>query len=54
MNPLKKVQFKMRAESPHADIGYYCSLPVFQEIYRIAERILAPFGDRVFLMLCTE
>lgn len=50
---LEEIQFKMRDESPHADIGYYCSLPVFQEIYRIAERILAPFGDRVFLMLCT-
>ena len=50
---LDEIQEKMTDDSAHDKRGYYCSLPVFQEIYRITERQLERFGDRVFLMLCT-
>lgn len=33
--------------------GYYCSLPVFQEIYRMTERMMERSGEKIFLMLCT-
>ena len=33
--------------------GYYCTLPVFQELYRTIERTMARSGDKIFLMLCT-
>ena len=33
--------------------GYYCSLPVFQELYRIIERTMHRSADRIFFMLCT-
>ena len=50
---LEEIQEKMRDKSRHDRKGYYCSLPVFQEIYRITERMLERSGDRIFLMLCT-
>ena len=50
---LEEIQAKMRDSSDHDRKGYYCSLPVFQEIYRITERMLERAGDRIFLMLCT-
>ena len=50
---LEDIQEKMRDDSAHDRRGYYCSLPVFQEIYRITERMMERAGDRIFLMLCT-
>ncbi len=50
---LDEIQEKMRDKSRHENRGYFCSLPVFQEIYHITERLLERSGDRVFLMLCT-
>ncbi|MBP3898465.1 MAG: hypothetical protein J6D57_11635, partial [Mogibacterium sp.] len=50
---LAEIQEKMRDGSAHDRRGYYCSLPVFQEIYRITERMMERAGDRIFLMLCT-
>ena len=50
---LAEIQEKMRDDSAHDRRGYYCSLPVFQEIYRITERMMERAGDRIFLMLCT-
>ncbi len=50
---MEEIQEKMRDPAEHERRGYYCSLPVFQEIYRITERMMERAGDRVFLMLCT-
>lgn len=51
---LDEIQEKMRDKSPHDENrGMFCSLPVFQEIYRITERMLERSGDRIFIMLCT-
>ena len=50
---LEEIQEKMRDDSFHDRRGYYCSLPVFQEIYRITERMMERSGDRIYLMLCT-
>lgn len=33
--------------------GYLCSLPVFQGIYRIMERMITRGGQSVYLMVCT-
>ncbi len=33
--------------------GFLCSLPVFQGIYRILERMISRGGQSVYLMLCT-
>ena len=33
--------------------GYYCSFPIFQELYRTVERVMARSGDNIYLMLCT-
>ena len=33
--------------------GYFCTLPVFQELYRTVERTMERSGDKIFLMLCT-
>lgn len=50
---LEEIQEKLRNKDFSNDSGYFCSLPVFQEIYRVAERKLAGEGNRAFLMLCT-
>ena len=50
---LEEIQGKLRDSSAHERHGYYCSLPVFQEIYRTTERMMERAGDRIFLMLCT-
>ena len=50
---LEEIQEKL---GNHGDIdlkGYYCSLPVFQEIYRMTERMMERAGEKIFLMLCT-
>ena len=33
--------------------GYFCSLPVFQGIYRLLERMAGRAGQSVYLMVCT-
>ena len=33
--------------------GYYCSFPIFQELYRTVERVMQRSGDNIYLMLCT-
>ena len=33
--------------------GFYCSYPVFQEVYRTLGRMMERYADRFFLMLCT-
>lgn len=33
--------------------GFYCSFPVFQELYRSVERVMNRFGGYIYLMLCT-
>jgi two-component SAPR family response regulator len=50
---LEEIKNKLKGDSDHENTGYYCSLPVFQEIYRITERIMEYSGDRIFIMLCT-
>ena len=50
---LEEIKNKLSDSSIHEKGGYYCSLPVFQEIYRITERIMERSGNRVFIMLCT-
>ena len=40
-------------EDPDAPGGYLCSLPVFQGIYQITERMLGRAGMSVYLMICT-
>ena len=50
---LEEIKNKLSGDAPHEKTGYYCSLPVFQEIYRITERIMEYSCDRVFIMLCT-
>ena len=50
---LEEIQAKLRSSGSHENNGYYCSLPVFQEIYRLTERMFDRAGDRIYLMLCT-
>lgn len=48
-----EIQAKLRLDGSQGGRGYYCSLPVFQELYRTIERTMARSGDKIFLMLCT-
>ena len=50
---IEEIQEKMRGKNVYDQYGYYCSLPVFQEIYRMTERVLQRSSDRIHLMLCT-
>ena len=50
---IEEIQRKLRLENPEDRKGYYCTLPVFQELYRTVERTMARSGDKIFLMLCT-
>ncbi len=50
---IDEIQGKLRLEDMNEGRGYYCSLPVFQELYRTVERTMARSGDKIFLMLCT-
>ncbi len=47
------IQDKLRDNEDHEGRGYYCSLPVFQELYRTVERTMERSGEKIFLMLCT-
>ena len=50
---IDEIQGKLRLDDNNERKGYYCSLPVFQELYRTVERTMARSGDKIFLMLCT-
>ena len=50
---LEEIQSKISNPDDYPREGYYCSLPVFQEIYRMTERMMERSGEKIFLMLCT-
>ena len=50
---LEEIQQKISNSDDQERKGYYCSLPVFQEIYRMTERLMERSGEKIFLMLCT-
>ena len=50
---LEEIQNKIGNPDDYDRKGYYCSLPVFQEIYRMTERMMERSGEKIFLMLCT-
>ena len=50
---LEEIQKKIGNSGEFDARGYYCSLPAFQEIYRMTERMMERAGDKIFLMLCT-
>ena len=50
---LEEIQQKIGNPDDQERKGYYCSLPVFQEIYRMTERMMERSGEKIFLMLCT-
>lgn len=50
---LEEIQRKIGSTGDLDTRGYYCSLPVFQEIYRMTERMMERAGEKIFLMLCT-
>ena len=50
---LDDIQVNLTEELPEKRGGYYCSYPVFQEVYRILSRTMDRQEDRIFIMLCT-
>lgn len=50
---LEEIQEKISNPDDYDRKGYYCSLPVFQEIYRLIERMMERSGEKIYLMLCT-
>ncbi len=50
---LDDIQDKLTETVPDKRGGYYCSYPVFQEVYRILSRTMDRQEDRIFIMLCT-
>ena len=50
---LEEIQQKIGNPEDYDRKGYYCSLPVFQEIYRMTERMMERSGEKIYLMLCT-
>jgi len=50
---IEEIQGKLTDLSNSDGHGYYCSLPVFQELYRSIERTMRRSADKIFLMLCT-
>ncbi|MBE6046169.1 MAG: hypothetical protein E7221_05655 [Clostridiales bacterium] len=50
---IEEIQGKLTDISNSDGHGYYCSLPVFQELYRSIERTMRRSADKIFLMLCT-
>ena len=50
---LEEIQKKIGNPEGYDRKGYYCSIPVFQEIYRMTERMMERSGEKIFLMLCT-
>ena len=50
---LSEIQNKLMEPVTTEKGGYFCSYPVFQEVYRTVARMMERHGDMVFLMLCT-
>ena len=50
---IDEIQSKLTNPDDLGGRGYYCSLPVFQELYRTIERTMHRSADKIFLMLCT-
>ena len=50
---LEEIQHKIGNDHPLDNSGYYTSLPAFQEIYRMTERMMERAGEKIYLMLCT-
>ena len=50
---IDEIQSKLTNSDDLGGRGYYCSLPVFQELYRNIERTMRRNADKIFLMLCT-
>lgn len=50
---LEEIQKKIGNPEDYDRKGYYCSLPVFQELYRMTERMMERSGEKIYLMLCT-
>ncbi len=50
---LDEIQKKIGIDDPLDNNGYYTSLPAFQEIYRMTQRMMERAGEKIFLMLCT-
>ena len=50
---IEEIQEKLTNAGDTGGRGYYCSLPVFQELYRTTERTMRRTADKIFLMLCT-
>ena len=50
---IDEIQDKLTNSDDLGGRGYYCSLPVFQELYQTIERTMRRNADKIFLMLCT-
>lgn len=50
---IEEIQEKLTNSEESEHHGYFCTLPVFQELYRTVERTMERAGDKIFLMLCT-
>ena len=50
---IDEIQEKLTNSDDLGGRGYYCSLPVFQELYQTIERTMRRNADKIFLMLCT-
>ena len=50
---IDEIQTKLKNENGADHHGYFCPLPVFQELYRTVERTMERAGEKIYLMLCT-
>ena len=50
---IEQIQERLSNSGESAHHGYYCPLPVFQELYRTVERTMERAGEKIFLMVCT-
>lgn len=53
MEDLSGIQERLRMHGDRSRGGFYCSFPIFQELYRSVERVMDRFGGYIFLLLCT-
>ena len=50
---IAKIQDDLASPAMRGKGGFYCSYPVFQEVYRTLSRMMERHADKFFLMLCT-
>ena len=50
---LEEIQKRIGNDDHPDNKGYYTSLPAFQDIYRMTERMMERAGEKIYLMLCT-